>query len=503
MELVHHPGDVVEAVGPGLHEQQHLAVVVDRAVPFVDAADRDALHARRQPLLDQAVADGARLVVRPTRDLDLAVLTHRPSVARRGARSLRRRRTVDADGVVAAGRPWSALPGAEALDAFEPGVASGGVVGVDPERPAELEPGDQVSAGRDVAGHVGDDGRLGPRLDEDHHVARHDDDVERRPTSTVARSASIHSSCRCLQAGVLDHRRVEVDADDVDAARRQLDRHPTRAAAGVEHGRRLEPADEVGLAVDRLARRGEGAPSRVVVVAGGEPFVGLPTRPHTARTYCGVTGPNRVRPCADPSSIWHPGMVTDISNSFEGDEPLTIIGISFGDVFRSQEFLTAMTRMSANGELRLKDAVIVAKNDDGTTVVRETVDLQAGRTALSGAVWTGLLGLLVGGPVGWLAGLGIGAASGAITAKVVDLGVPDEWVEWFREAVAPETFTVVILAEAVDVEALIAEAMRFKGHLVHANMAPDAIRRLEHALGDVTHDPAPLPGDNWAPPSAD
>jgi len=208
-------------------------------------------------------------------------------------------------------------------------------------------------------------------------------------------------------------------------------------------------------------------------------------------------------PGAETPSIWHPGVVTDISNSFEGDEPLTIIGISFGDVFRSQEFLTAMTRMSANGELRLKDAVVVAKKEDGTTVIRETVDLQAGRTALSGAMWTGLLGLLVGGPVGWLAGMGIGAASGAITAKVVDLGVPDEWVAWFREAVAPQTFTVVVLAEALDVEALIAEAMRFEGHLVHANMAPDAIRRLEHALGDVTRAPAPLPGDNWAPPSTD
>ena len=196
-------------------------------------------------------------------------------------------------------------------------------------------------------------------------------------------------------------------------------------------------------------------------------------------------------------------VVTDISNSFEGDDPLTIIGVSFGDVYRSQEFLSAMKRMNANGELRLKDAVIVNKNDAGATVVHETVDLQPGRTALSGAMWTGLLGLLVGGPVGWIAGMGIGAASGAITAKVVDLGVPDEWVDWFRAAVAPHTFTIVVLAEAVDVEALIAEAMRFEGHLVHANMAPDAIRRLEHALGDVTHNPAPLPGDNWAPPSSD
>jgi hypothetical protein len=32
-------------------------------------------------------------------------------------------------------------------------------------------------------------------------------------------------------------------------------------------------------------------------------------------------------------------------------------------------------------------------------------------------------------------------------------------------------------------------------------MAADAIRRLEHALGDMSGQAAPLPGDNWAPPS--
>ena len=361
-----------------------------------------------------------------------------------------------------------------------------------------------MSAGRDVAGHVGDDGCLGPRGDEDHHVARHHDDVELPPDVDRRKISLDPLQRRCLQAGVVEHRRVEIDPDDVDAARRQLDRHPTRAAAGVHHGAGFEPAHEVGLAVDRLALGGERAPPRVVLVTLRELFARPPPRPHDGERYCGVPGAvsghvgERIQ-----SAIWHPVVVTDISNSFEGDEPLTIIGVSFGDVYRSQEFLTAMKRMSANGELRLKDAVIVNKNDAGATVVHETVDLQAGRTALSGAMWTGLLGLLVGGPVGWIAGIGIGAASGAITAKVVDLGVPDEWVDWFRAAVAPHTFTIVVLAEAVDVEALIAEAMRFEGHLVHANMAPDAIRRLEHALGDVTHDPAPLPGDNWAPPSGD
>lgn len=179
--------------------------------------------------------------------------------------------------------------------------------------------------------------------------------------------------------------------------------------------------------------------------------------------------------------------------------PDSIIGISFGDVYRAQEFLTAVTRMNANEELKLLDAVVVSKDEDGRTRVRETVDLQPGRAALSGAVWTGLLGLIVGGPVGWIAGIGVGAGAGVITAKVVDLGIPDDWVSWFKAAVAPHTFTVVVLANQVDVDALVDEARRFDGgQLVYANLQDNVIERIERALG--TH-VEPEPGEASGPPT--
>src|SRR5436190_24396376 len=94
--------------------------------------------------------------------------------------------------------------------------------------------------------------------------------------------------------------------------------------------------------------------------------------------------------------------------SEEGTEQ-TLVGIAFGDVFRAQEFLTAATRLAANGHLRLIDAVFVHKDDSGKTTVRETIDPTPGRSALSGAVWAGLFGLLLGGPVGWIVGAGGGA----------------------------------------------------------------------------------------------
>ena len=164
----------------------------------------------------------------------------------------------------------------------------------------------------------------------------------------------------------------------------------------------------------------------------------------------------------------------------------TLVGIAFDDMYRAQEFLSAARRLSANKRLVLKDAVIVAKNESGHAVVRETTDPQPARSAVSGAVWTGLIGLLLGGPVGWLAGTAVGAGAGAVTAKVLDYGIPDEWVAWFRDAVLPGTVTVALLVTELDREALIAEVERFQGaRLVYANLDDLSLDRIRKALGEV------------------
>jgi uncharacterized membrane protein len=160
-----------------------------------------------------------------------------------------------------------------------------------------------------------------------------------------------------------------------------------------------------------------------------------------------------------------------------------IIGVSFDRLVLAQQFLLAMGGLRDSGSLELKDAVVVTKDDSGAVKVVETMDPTPGRAALTGAMWTSLLGLLVGGPVGWVAGLGIGAATGAVTAKIVDLGIPDEWVSWFREAVEPGTSTVVILADHVHVTALADEARRFAGaELLYTSMPDDAYEQLADAL---------------------
>ncbi len=160
-----------------------------------------------------------------------------------------------------------------------------------------------------------------------------------------------------------------------------------------------------------------------------------------------------------------------------------IIGVSFDSAIKAQEYLLAMSRLRQQGVLQLKDAVTVTKQDSGKVAVTETIDPTPGRAAISGGMWLGLLGLFVGGPVGWIAGIGIGAGAGAVAAKVVDLGIPDEWVAWFKDAVEPGTSTVIVLAEHVHVHALAEEARRFRGaELLYTSMSPSAMDRLDAAF---------------------
>ena len=174
-------------------------------------------------------------------------------------------------------------------------------------------------------------------------------------------------------------------------------------------------------------------------------------------------------------------------HSSQSNIPQTLVGISFKSPFRAREFLVAVSGLAAAGELRLKDAVTVVKDEFGKTVVHETMDPTPGRAALTGAMWAGLFGLILGGPVGWIAGLVVGASAGAVSAKVTDLGVPDEWVSWFKDAVQPRTTTVALLIEDLDRNALVAEASRFSGaDLVYANLDDSTIARIRDAFANHT-----------------
>ena len=166
--------------------------------------------------------------------------------------------------------------------------------------------------------------------------------------------------------------------------------------------------------------------------------------------------------------------------------PQTLVGISFPDIYRAQEFLTAATGLAAKGRLKLKDAVLVVKDDDGHTHVKETIDPQPGRTALSGAPGPACsaspsAARWAGPPASPSAAWRGGHGQGRRPRHLRRVG------GWFREAVQPDTATVALLIEDLDREALVEEAARFTGaELVYANLDEHTLDRIKDALAGHT-----------------
>jgi len=165
----------------------------------------------------------------------------------------------------------------------------------------------------------------------------------------------------------------------------------------------------------------------------------------------------------------------------DGAEPVSqyLVGISFDQELSATEFSVVLQRLQQQGRLRLRDLVVISCDDEGRTRVRETADPSVPTTALSGALWGSLIGLLFGGPIGWVAGSAVGAASGALTAKLVDIGVPDEWVAWFRDTIDRGATTLVALVERLDDAALATELRRFpEARVVHTTLPANVEARL-------------------------
>ena len=167
-----------------------------------------------------------------------------------------------------------------------------------------------------------------------------------------------------------------------------------------------------------------------------------------------------------------------------------LLVISFDDGLRAQEFLLAVARLQGKNEIQLHDAVLIARDADGGSHVRETTDVSPGQAGVGAGVWGLLLGTLFGGPIG---GLVVGAASaggGALFAKLVDTGVKDETIQQLRKTVPPGRVAVALLVSHVSVADLQRELARFPhAELVETDLPDAAVAAVQNALAEANRAP--------------
>lgn len=160
-----------------------------------------------------------------------------------------------------------------------------------------------------------------------------------------------------------------------------------------------------------------------------------------------------------------------------------ILAIVLDKPTRANEVLLALANLQSEGKVKMHDAVIVAKGDDGKARVLETTDVTPTKGALGGA-WWGLFGsLLVGGP----AALGVilgGVAAGALYGKLVDRGLEDDWVKGMADWIDPGTSALLLLVDHDFDPAVVGELRRFEGtgEVAYTTLPSEARAEIEAAL---------------------
>lgn len=205
----------------------------------------------------------------------------------------------------------------------------------------------------------------------------------------------------------------------------------------------------------------------------------------------GFDGVHGASPELDQRSV-HEGSADSLSGvkTLESTRSGILIGLAFPTPFRAHEFETAVRGLAARGQVLLKDAVTVIASAEGKVRVHETVDPTPPRAAVTGALWGSLFGLFTFGPLGWITGAALGAAGAAVLAQVIDIGITDHWVAWFKDVARPDTTTLALLVDELNADAFVTEAARFPGaRVVSTSLDQATDARLRVAVGQTPPPP--------------
>ena len=152
----------------------------------------------------------------------------------------------------------------------------------------------------------------------------------------------------------------------------------------------------------------------------------------------------------------------------------------FDDPGQAEETLEFVKDLKKRKVLKLLHTALLVKDEDGTTSLKESGDLDARGGRIFGAITGGLIGL-IGGPVGVVVGALAGAGVGGMAAKRIDLGFSDEFLKSFQEQLEPGKAALLIIVEDRWVQKA-SEALADDPNLImQQTLTDEAVQRLLEA----------------------
>jgi uncharacterized membrane protein len=163
-------------------------------------------------------------------------------------------------------------------------------------------------------------------------------------------------------------------------------------------------------------------------------------------------------------------------------DPNQALVVSFPDENKAQEVLETLKQLNAAHDVALSSAAVIRRDPDGKVNIHETRDFNAKQGAVAGALAGGLIGLLRGNA---LAGAAIGTAAGFGASKLVDLGLPDDFLKQIGDQLTPGSSALVAIVTFENVADAMKVLDQYAGaKILHHALTPDVAQQLSAAIED-------------------
>jgi uncharacterized membrane protein len=158
-----------------------------------------------------------------------------------------------------------------------------------------------------------------------------------------------------------------------------------------------------------------------------------------------------------------------------------LVVVAYDGEGTAEQARARLLQLQKQALIGLDDAVVVERRENGKVKVKQAVNL-VGSSSLSGAFWGFLIGLIFLAP-----GLGaiVGAASGALSGKLLDIGVDDRFIKEVGSAIAPGSSALFLLIHQATPDKVLAEMKEFGGKIIQTNLTNEQEAALQEAFASA------------------
>ncbi|MEM6536978.1 MAG: DUF1269 domain-containing protein [Pseudomonadota bacterium] len=160
-----------------------------------------------------------------------------------------------------------------------------------------------------------------------------------------------------------------------------------------------------------------------------------------------------------------------------------LITVAFPEPDTAFAMRAELAKLQTEYLIDMEDVVVVTRNEKGKVKLHQAANLTAAG-AVSGSFWGLLIGILFLNPV---VGALVGAGAGAISGKLSDIGISDDFIKRLGEALPPGGSALFVLVRNATPDKVLErlEPFRGTGTILQTSLTNASEADLRALIGDL------------------